>query len=67
VTGIPPSTAITDGRLQAGWQPSPTSHASGMDGMEGIATGQGNKYIGRIVSYSTLVVVNSYKFISYLD
>jgi len=37
-------------------------------GQEGSnATGQGNKYIGRIVSYSTLIVVNSYKFISYLD
>ena len=38
---------------------------SGREGSD--ATGQGNKYMGRMVSYSTFVVVDSHKFISYPD
>jgi hypothetical protein len=40
-----------------GWQPSQAT----WDGKKG------NKYMGRTVSFPTLVVVNSHKFISYTD
>ena len=77
VMGIPPSLTIPlkmGWQRRDGWQPSQPSRqglaitgCTGWQETVGMATGQGNKYMERVVSYSTLVVVNSHKFISYPD